>query len=241
MTIQVSWFAPLSCGRGAQLCWAKLNEVQPTSPNRPNQVGLKLSYAQPLDRRGTAQTCIVTIMFGISGLILLEDYISQEHHDWLIERIDAEVWDTSLKRRVQHYGYRYDYKARRVDPNQFLGPLPSWLERIANQIYKDGLVSVIPDQVIVNEYEPGQGIAKHIDCEPCFGDKIFSLSLGSHATFEMTHDSNEKVSLLLEPRSLLMMYGESRYEWKHGIPARKKDGNRLRERRISLTFRKTII
>lgn len=59
--------------------------------------------------------------------------------------------------------------------------------------------------------------------------------------FEFTHTEKEKVSIMLEPRSLLMMFGEARYDWKHGIPARKKDDGRLRGRRMSVTFRKVII
>lgn len=180
-------------------------------------------------------------MYGISGLIYLENYISQAHHDWLIAQIDEQIWDGTLKRRVQHYGYRYDLKARRVTSEMYLGQLPSWLERIANQLQADGLIDIPPDQVIINEYEPGQGITPHVDCEPCFGHRIFSLSLGGAAVMEFTHPETEKVSLSLAPRSLIMMYGEARYNWKHGIPARKKDNSIDRTRRISLTFRKVAI
>ena len=60
---------------------------------------------------------IQVAMYGISGLIYLPEYISQPHHDWLLTQIDEQVWDTGLKRRVQHYGYRYDYKARKVTPD----------------------------------------------------------------------------------------------------------------------------
>ncbi len=177
-------------------------------------------------------------MFGISGLIYLSDYISNVHHDWLIEKVDQQPWDTSMKRRVQHFGYRYDYRARRVTADLYLGVLPGWLDRIAKQLTYDGLIEEEPDQVIVNEYEPGQGIAPHIDCEPCFGHRIFSLSLGGQAIMEFTHPAKEKVELNLNPRSLLMMYGDARYNWKHGIPARKADHGRKRTRRLSLTFRK---
>ena len=57
----------------------------------------------------------------------------------------------------------------------------------------------------------------------------------------------QKAKLLLEPNSLLVLKGESRYEWTHCIPERKHDiitsGTerievRPREKRISLTFRK---
>jgi alkylated DNA repair dioxygenase AlkB len=49
------------------------------------------------------------------------------------------------------------------------------------------------------------------------------------------------VSAILEPRSLLILSSEARYEWTHEIPARKSDEvngvKQPRARRISLTFR----
>ena len=58
-------------------------------------------------------------------------------------------------------------------------------------------------------------------------------------------DSRRAVPVLLEPRSLLVMGGASRYEWLHGLAARKTDtwGGRTitRGRRLSLTFRKVIL
>lgn len=145
------------------------------------------------------------------------------------------------KRLAVFCSYPRQTPARRVTLDSHLGPLPKWLQRIATQLNHDGLIEQVPDQVIINEYEPGQGITKHIGCEPCFGDKIFSLSLGSHATFEFSQESKDKVAITLNPKSLAMMYGEARYDCKHGIPARKKDDRQLRPRRISLTFRKAIV
>jgi len=46
--------------------------------------------------------------------------------------------------------------------------------------------------------------------------------------------------MLLEPRSLLVLSDSSRYDWKHGIAARKAHiygGNKIiRQRRISMTL-----
>jgi alkylated DNA repair dioxygenase AlkB len=54
--------------------------------------------------------------------------------------------------------------------------------------------------------------------------------------------SRENIAVTLEPRSLLFMSGAARYEWTHEILSRKTDivagEKRLRERRVSLTFRK---
>ena len=42
-----------------------------------------------------------------------------------------------------------------------------------------------PDQVTVNEYLPGQGIAPHVDTHSAFEDGIASLSLGSSCVFTL--------------------------------------------------------
>lgn len=50
----------------------------------------------------------------IDGLTYIPDYIDATSEDALISTIDVQPWITELKRRVQHYGWRYDYKARSV-------------------------------------------------------------------------------------------------------------------------------
>ena len=76
---------------------------------------------------------------------------------------------------------------------------------------------------------------------------IVSLSLGSHCSMvlrKMHGDAIQSSKLLLLPRrSLLIMSGESRYAWQHGIAAAKSDllaDGRVLERsqRVSITFRK---
>jgi alkylated DNA repair dioxygenase AlkB len=182
----------------------------------------------------------------ISGLTYIPDFISAQEQDFLLTQIDQQPWLTDLKRRVQHYGYKYDYKARTVDNDTYLGPLPDWLSPISKKLHGDGIFSSIPDQVIVNEYLPGQGISAHIDCVPCFAETIASLSLGSPCIMEFSNPkTGEKKSIVLEDRSLIGLSGPARYEWQHAIPARKSDiinGIKTeRTRRVSLTFRNVIL
>ena len=181
----------------------------------------------------------------ISGLTYIADFIDAATEAALIQTIDAQPWITEMKRRVQHYGYRYDYKARSVTNDLRIGVLPDWLQTYAGRLQQAGLFAEMPDQVIINEYQPGQGISAHIDCVPCFTDTIASLSLSSPCVMDFTHSkTGEKSSLLLEPRSLLVLSGDARYAWQHAIAGRKNDrynGQIIeRKRRISMTFRKVL-
>ena len=182
----------------------------------------------------------------IEGVSYIEDFISRDEEQALISAIDRQSWLADLKRRVQHYGYKYDYKERKVTDDSYIGDLPDWIMPIARRLHDQSIFKAIPDQAIVNEYEPGQGISAHIDCVPCFDDTIASLSLGSAAIMQFTHpQSGIKEDFYLKERSLVVLSGPARYEWTHAIPARKSDvvnGFKIeRGRRISLTFRKMIL
>lgn len=182
----------------------------------------------------------------IAGVTYIPNAIDTETEQHLISVIDTQPWLTDLKRRVQHYGWRYDYKARAVTPELKLGPLPDWLSLLAAEFHARKLLPKIADQIIINEYQPGQGISAHIDCVPCFTDTIASLSLGSPCVMEFTHTrTQQKIPMLLEARSLVIFSGDARYRWQHAIPARKTDRHDgiiiPRNRRLSLTFRNVII
>ncbi len=182
----------------------------------------------------------------IPGLTYIPDYITHDDETRLLTQLDQQPWSSELRRRVQHYGYRYDYKARMITPDMQAAPLPPWLQELARRVQQDSYTPNQFDQVIVNEYLPGQGIADHVDCVPCFGDGILSLSLGSGCAMHFTEQQTRtRVPLWLAPRSLLLLQGAARYQWLHGIPARKSDlcnGQRVqRGRRVSLTFRTVLL
>lgn len=185
----------------------------------------------------------------VSGLYLSFDFITQEEENYLLFSIDSNPWLTDLKRRVQHYGYKYDYKARKIDQSYFIGEIPTWMRFLSDRLLEMNLISFNPDQAIINEYVDDQGIAAHIDCEPCFGDTIISISLGGYCVMNFQKSQNSKVQdkipLLIPPRTLIIMKAESRYHWYHGIPSRKTDkfnnNSHKRGRRVSITFRKVLI
>lgn len=182
----------------------------------------------------------------IDGLYYLPGYLSEDDATHLLTTINAQNWLTELQRRVQHYGYKYDYTRRQIDLSLYLGPLPAWVAPLAQRLHGDDLIESVPDQLIINEYEPGQGISAHVDCVPCFGPTILSLSLGSPCQMDFLHTETEATfSLLVEPNSLLVMKRDARYIWRHAIPARKSDringASVKRARRVSLTFRTVLL
>ena len=184
---------------------------------------------------------------GIPGLVYVPNFVSEEEESRLVEEIDQAPWSDELSRRVQHYGWKYDYKARQVDGSMHIGRLPEWAERLGRLFVEKGLLHAMPDQVIVNEYCGKQGIARHAD-SPSFADGIATISL--HDAWEMNFHRKgkrkEKQSLRLDRGSALIMHREARYHWQHEIPKRTREPNPRggkrktidRGRRLSLTFRK---
>jgi len=184
----------------------------------------------------------------ISGFILIRDFISEAEEKELVRLIDETgQWSTELARRTQHYGWRYDYRSRRIDEAARIGPLPDWAEKLAERFFQRGLVPYLPDQMIVNEYVGNQGISPHVDSS-VFADGVAMISLLESWEMEF-RKSQQKLMRRLERRSAAVLAGDARYHWKHGIrtrrsePPAKESGGRKRiprGRRISLTFRKVL-
>lgn len=170
----------------------------------------------------------------IPGLRYLPGYVTGDEEHALAAAIDTLPWNTQWKRRRQPYGAGYGTRSSAP-------PIPEWGRRLAARLLADGVTGVPFDQVLVNEYLPGHGISPHRDYAP-FGRTVASLSLLSACVMDFRHTATgRKERLLLEPRSLLVMSDEARYDWEHGIAPRKREawhGMPLdRGRRLSVTFR----
>ena len=173
------------------------------------------------------------------GLHYLPRFLTAEQQAEIISRLDSAEWNNDLRRRVQQYGWRYDYRARAITPDMYLGALPEWPQTLARQVHgATGLFDRVPEQVIVNEYRGAQGIAEHGD-HPGFGPAIATVSL--LADWEMNFAPRYRQPpwpALLENGSCLTRTGLSRSRWTHCIPARRDEpDSRRRGRRIPLTFR----
>lgn len=184
---------------------------------------------------------------GPDGLTYIPDFIDKEEEIALLTNINNQKWTRIVfgNRDVQQLGYAYNYTERRVDKTRdFLGPLPDWLDPSIQRMVEQKLVPVCPDQVIVNKYEPGQGIAAHTDARS-FGSHVCMLSLSAPIVMEFR--CNDQVhQQRLDPRSLCVITGDARNKWTHQIHGRKSDVDPetgvpfKRDQRISVTYRKVL-
>ena len=156
----------------------------------------------------------------ITGLELKPNWITAAEAEQLIGFIDNQIWDTTLKRRVQQYGYRYDYGKRSVG-SASLNSMPSEFSALCVRLGQELGESRTFDQIIVNEYLPGQGISAHVDSVVDFGPTIVSLSLLSAVCMKFQGVETKQVEeLYLEPLSLLVLQQDARHRWTHPSVAR---------------------
>ena len=174
----------------------------------------------------------------VPGFTLHRDFITIAMEDELMKEIDNQKWVVDYDRRLQYYGYRNELE-KPYDLVAFPVPMPPLVKLLSAQIVERGILISQPDQVIINEYLPGQGIRPHKD-RNYFENQICGINLGSGCIMRFLKGT-DVVDIEVPRRSLYVMQDEVRYKWKHAIPPRKKDiinGNvQHRERRWSITYR----
>ena len=190
---------------------------------------------------------IVKQISRVSGLYYTSNLITDPTE--IIKKLDIENWlslTTSVNsRKVQHYGYLYDYNSRKI--NMPTTPFPTFLIELANELTdicrQLNLIddNYIFNQCIVNNYQTGQGISRHTDVK-AYGKVIGCFTIGSGATMKFVHpNTGVEYEKYVEPNSLYIMSGDARHIWTHEMLSSKSDiVNKIkipRGRRISITFR----
>lgn len=138
------------------------------------------------------------------------------------------------KRKVAWYGdeefsYTYSKTTKTALPwTKDLKELKKICEKATGETFNSCLLNLY--------HSGGEGMAYHSDAEKDLkkNGAIASLSLGAERKFKFKHKSTgEKVELLLEHGSLLVMKDETQSFWLHRLPQTKK----ISTPRINLTFR----
>jgi alkylated DNA repair protein alkB homolog 8 len=161
----------------------------------------------------------------VPGLSIIENFVTEDEEVQLLrEFLQEGIWDTSISRRVRHYGHWFSYVQRGIDFAAQTPAIPACCEPLLQRIAAAHPHLQPSNQITLNEYAPGQGIAPHVDTHSAFDDGLLSLSLGSAVAMDFRHpDGVRRAAVWLPRRSLVTMTGDARYAWTHGIAGRKTD------------------
>lgn len=177
----------------------------------------------------------------IDGVTVISDFISQEEENLLIQTIDTiKPWIESQEgRRKQDYGPKVNFLKRKVSVGNF-GGFPdfsvSLIERMLTRYHKL-FHNLIPVEFCILEYTPERGsyIRPHYDDFWIWGDRLLTVNLLSETALRLTKEFRippYEILIRMPARSLVVIQGEARYDWHHGI-------NRydIKSRRIAMTWR----
>ena len=207
-----------------------MNSDPPKSTLKIDAFSIMMKNSQESDARSIASK--------IPGLSLQYNIISdglpimrkiQETPGW------KPVGSGEHSRRVIYFGRPYYSSKGSSNDDVSTRPIPDFLiplQKIAEDATGKSLKTCL-----INEYLPGQGIGEHVDKTDDVGDTVVGISLGSSAVMIFRHPDGRRYDITLPPNSMYIMTGEARYVWSHQVPARIKDGNRVRTTRVSVTFR----
>ncbi len=130
------------------------------------------------------------------------------------------------------YAYTYSHATKVALPwTPALNTIKEKVELISGESY---------NSCLLNLYHDGnEGMGWHSDDEDTIArdSAIASVSFGAARRFDFRHKkTGEKVQVMLENGSLLVMKGETQRFWQHSLPKSK----RIAAPRVNLTFRRMI-
>ncbi len=175
---------------------------------------------------------------------LFNDKDAKYYYDSLLTNIDwqndqAIIYGKLIitKRKVAWYGdtsFEYTYS------NTTKTALPWTKELLALKLIAEQKIGEKFNSCLLNLYHNGnEGMAWHSDAEKDLkkNGAIGSLSFGAERKFSFKHkETHERISLLLEHGSLLVMKDETQTNWLHRLPPTKL----ISKPRINLTFRQIL-
>ncbi|EAA58958.1 hypothetical protein AN4070.2 [Aspergillus nidulans FGSC A4] len=181
----------------------------------------------------------------------IPDFVDEEEEERLLAKISSAplpVWKHLSHRRLQTYP-----SALTATNTLLSSPLPPWLtttppivERFRALHLFDDSPHKGPNHVLVNEYNPGQGIMPHED-GAAYHPLVATVSLGGVVVLDLYEKNNNlssgtrddaadkgngggrtrqpKYRILQERRSLLVTKGSIYRDYLHGIAERHKEAN----------------
>jgi DNA oxidative demethylase len=170
------------------------------------------------------------------GLIYVPDFLDGTAQSRLVAHIEqitfteVRMHGVASRRTTAHFGWRYDYDARRLDQPVVI---PDFLLELRERVAP--IITATPEtlaEVLVTCYPPGAMIGWHRDA-PMFGPSVVGLSLLSACQMRFRQrvgDRFLRFNQVLERGSAYVISGPARATWQHSIPP-------VSAIRYSVTFR----
>ena len=184
-----------------------------------------------------SKTIVTPNASDIPGLYCIRNYLSKTEHEMILNKINSNIKFEPItksvnSRRVAHFGYNYSYDrsglTKAADIPNYLAEFVT-ADRI-NHVLKQNIITKPFDQVIINEYKPGQQISYHTDHTKQFGPIIACISIGETVRINFKSGTVEK-TIRAEPKSMYIMTADARYKFQHSLK------NASPGTRYSLTYR----
>ncbi|GAB0087742.1 alpha-ketoglutarate-dependent dioxygenase alkB homolog 6 [Sergentomyia squamirostris] len=152
-------------------------------------------------------------------VIYIPNFITSDEERQILAAVASAPkpkWTQLLNRRLINYG-GVPHKNGMIAEQ-----LPKWLQTYIDKINNLGILEdKKANHVLVNEYQPGQGIMPHTD-GPLFHPVISTISCGSHTVLHLqktsaTVEDVQMCEILVEPRSLLLIKDDAYHNYLHSI------------------------
>ena len=190
----------------------------------------------------------------LGGHWILDEFVDAEEEASILRALDGDslnAWrETTFngRSRGKCYGRRVDLARKSTAPPLPGREMPAWLAFVVARIEAvvrervPGIASFRINECNAIDYRRrlGHELHAHVDDRQLSGPVICNLSLAGDAIMQykgMKKNSIVTHNVRLPRRCLQIQSGASRYDYSHGID----NANLLADRRVSITFRESVV
>eukprot|EP00457_Paulinella_chromatophora_P009840 gb/GEZN01009918.1/.p1 GENE.gb/GEZN01009918.1/~~gb/GEZN01009918.1/.p1 ORF type:complete len:299 (+),score=47.86 gb/GEZN01009918.1/:53-949(+) len=210
---------------------------EPPRQNEAEELSRYIAMPCSLSRASGAATSKNFLLVGVSEVRYFPEWLSLKQEQEVLSfcaASPAHKWTHLSRRKLQNWGGQVRLRpgSRLSSQEEVLGrlenkeQLPSYMQPLGSWLVQDGIFPKTkwPNHVLLNRYEPGQGIMAHKD-GPLYHPVVAILSLGSDSVMHFYRDiaatkveHGESFSVALQRGSLLVFSQQAYCEFYHCIP-----------------------
>lgn len=180
---------------------------------------------------------------GGEDLVYIPEFVSAETERYLLSQL-AQLFDREIPSGFStlDFGYQYQPQDGPTLAANFIGPLPDYLHNLATRLFLSGLFQRVPEQVVITQFASDSGTPFHRDSDEGYGDRIALMPLvGSQQVKFRGKPLDTDKSFDLEPRSVLLLSGQYRYQAEHSLKPLLIEKEAKPSKWFTLTFRNVDI